>query len=403
MLKKSMLWFCRSALWLAGVMLFIILIAAMTIQFWVMPNIGQYKNTIASYAAKSVGQKVTIGDIKAHWRGINPQLSISHIDIFDAENRLALQLKNTEVSLSWLSIPILEPRLDALTIHAPELTVRRIASGEIFVAGISMSGKSRPELPNWLLRQNMVEITQAKIIWLDEKRSAPALSLDNFNLSLHSPLWKGLVKNHSFKLSAVPSTGTKNPILIEGSFYGDDISQTQEWDGLFNLTLKNTDLAAFKTWIDYPIDVLTGVGSTTVKANFKNHEWQSVTSNVDIQDLQIQAKPNVAPVKLHKLSGNIKWDNLNKFSLISATTTKTGYRIHVDNMFASADSGLNIQDLKADYSNITSGKQTFNLELASFNLAGVQQHLALLPLPAELQQHFTASAPEGKLENLNLH
>ena len=403
MLKKSMLWFCRSALWLAGVMLFIILIAAMTIQFWVMPKIGQYKNTIASYATKSVGQKVTIGDIKARWHGINPQLSISHIDIFDAENRLALQLKNTEVSLSWLSIPILEPRLDALTIHAPELTVRRIASGETFVAGISMSGKSRPELPNWLLRQNMVEITQAKIIWLDEKRSAPALSLDNFNLSLHSPLWKGLVKNHSFKLSAVPSTGTKNPILIEGSFYGDDISQTQEWDGLFNLTLKNTDLTAFKTWIDYPIDVLTGVGSTTVKANFKNHEWQSVTSNVDIQDLQIQAKPNVAPVKLHKLSGNIKWDNLNKFSLISATTTKTGYRIQVDNMFASADNGLNIQDLKADYSNITSGKQTFNLELASFNLAGVQQHLALLPLPAELQQHFTASAPEGKLENLNLH
>lgn len=398
-----MLWLCRSALWLAGVILSIILIAALAVQFWVMPNIGQYKNDIASFATKAVGQKVTIGDIKAHWHGINPQLSISHIDIFDAENRLALQLKNTEASLSWLSIPMLEPRLDALTIHAPELTVRRIASGEIFVAGISMSGESRPALPNWLLRQNAIEITQAKIIWLDEKRSAPALSLDNFNLSLHSPLWKGLVKNHSFKVSAIPSVGTRNPILVDGSFYGDDISQTQEWDGVINLTLKNTDLAAFKTWIDYPIDVQTGVGSTHVKADFKNHELQSVTSNVDIQNLQIQAKPDVLPVKLHKLSGNLNWENLSKFQLLGATSTKIGYTISVDHLSAKAESGLNLQDLKADYSNTTAGKQTFNLELASFNLTGIQGYLALLPLPATLQQHIATAAPNGTLKNLDLH
>lgn len=403
MLKKSMLWLWRSALWLAGVMLFIILIAALTIQFWVMPNIGQYKNSIASFATKTTGQKVTIGDIKANWRGINPQLSINHIDIFDAENRLALQLKNTEASLSWLSIPILEPRLDALTIHSPELTVRRIASGEIFVAGISMSGESKPALPNWLLRQNAVEISQAKIIWLDEKRSAPALSLDNFNLSLHSPLWKGLVKNHSFKVSATPSVGTINPILIDGSFYGDDISKTQEWDGVINLKLKNADLAAFKTWIDYPIDVQAGVGSTDVKANFKNHELQSVTSKVDIQNLQIQAKPDVSPVKLHKLSGNLNWENLSKFQLLGTTPTKIGYTIGVDHLSASADSGLNLQDLKADYSNTTAGKQTFNLELASFNLTGIQEYLALLPLPATLQQHIATAAPNGALKNLDLH
>jgi uncharacterized protein (TIGR02099 family) len=403
MLKKSMLWLCRSALWLAGVMLSIILIAALTIQFWVMPNIGQYKNDIAAFATKATGQKVTIGNIKAHWQGINPQLSISHIDIYDAENRLALQLKNTQASLSWLSIPMLEPRLEALTIHGPELTVRRIASGEVFVAGISMSGESKPALPNWLLRQNAIEITQAKIIWLDEKRNAPPLSLDSFNLSLHSPLWKGLIKNHSFRISAIPSVGTRNPILIDGSFYGDDISQTQEWDGVINLELKNADLAAFKIWIDYPLDVQTGVGSTTVKADFKNHELQSVSSNVDIQNLQIQAKSEALPVKLHKLSGNLNWGNLSHFKLLGTTAVKTGYTISVDHLSATADSGLSLQDLKADYTNTDAGKQTFNLELASFNVAGIQEYLALLPLPATLQQHMTATAPQGALENLELH
>ncbi len=296
MLKKSVLWLCRSVLWLTGVMLTIMLIAALTIHFWVMPNIGQYKHDIASFATKAAKQKVAIGDIKASWRGVNPHLSISNIDIFDAENRLALQLKNTDVSLSWLSIPMLEPRLDTLVIQSPELTIRRIASGEIFVAGISMSGESKPDLPNWLLRQNAVEINQAKIMWLDEKRNAPVLSLGSFNLQLHSPLWRGLVKNHSFKMSAIPSVGTLNPILADGNFYGDDISKTQEWDGYINLNLKNTNLAAFKTWVDYPIDIHTGIGSTSVKVKFKNHELQSVSSAVDIKYLQIQTSSGVLPV-----------------------------------------------------------------------------------------------------------
>jgi len=403
MLKKSVLWLCRSALWLTGVMLSIMLIAALTIQFWVMPNIGRYKHDIAAFASDAAGQKVAIGDIKASWRGINPHLSISNIDIFDTENRLALQLKNTEVSLSWLSIPMLEPRLNELVIHSPELTIRRVASGEIFVAGISMSGESKPDLANWLLRQNTVEINQARIMWLDEKRSAPMLSLGSFNLQLHSPLWRGLVKNHSFTMSAIPSTGTRNPILVDGSFYGDDISKTREWDGYINLVSKNTDLAAFKTWVDYPVDIHSGVGSTTLKVKFRNHELQSASSTVDIKDLQIQTRSGVLPVKLRKLTGNLEWQNLNKFQLIGTNPAKSGYSVNVSQLSASADNGLNLEDLKADYSETTSGKQAFNLELATFNLAGMHEYLAFLPLSDALQQHITAAAPNGTLKNLELH
>lgn len=402
MLKKSVLWLWRSLLWLTGVVLSIVVIAALTIQFWVMPNIGQYKNSIASFAGKAVGQKVTIGDIAASWHGINPQISISNIDIYDAENRVALELKNTRVSLSWLSIPLMEPRLDALNIDAPELTVRRTPSGEIFVAGISMSGDSRPALPNWLLRQNSVEISQAKIIWLDEKRSAPALSLNNFNLSLHSPLWRGLVKNHRFLLTAIPSAGSANPIQIEGSFYGDDVSKTQEWHGHTNLSLKNTNLAAFKTWIDYPADIHAGIGSTDLKADFKNHALQSVNGHVDIQNLQIQAKADAAPLKLLKLQGDFDWQNRNKPQLINIAATKTGYSINVNHVSAVTDSGLNLQNLKADYAETAAGQQSLKLTVDSLDLAGLQNTIAHVPMPEEFQQHIAAREAEGVLKDIDL-
>jgi len=402
MVKKSLLWVYRSLLWLTGTITIIVLIAALIVQFWVMPNIGQYKNDIATYASQAAQQKVAIGDIKANWQGINPHLSISNIDIFDAQNRPALQLKNTEVSVSWLSLILLEPHLSELIIHTPELTIRRVASGEIFVAGISMSGASKPDLPNWLLRQNRLEINQAKVIWLDEKRGAPILSLDNLNLVISSPPWRSLIKNHSFILSTTPSIGTNHPIHSNGSFYGNDVSQTEKWHGNINLQLKNANLAAFKAWFDYPVDVQSGVGSTNVTVKFANHQVQSITSNVAILNLQLRTKLDAAPISLQKLAGNLNWKNLNKFQLIDAAPKNFGHSVSVDHLTVSANNGLNLNDVKADYSQTTEGHQTFNLELASLNLANVQDYVPLLPLPETLKQKITSTSPQGLLENLSV-
>lgn len=408
MLKTSMLRLWRWLLWLAAAALSIIITAALVIHFWVMPNIGQYKNSIATYASNTLNQKISIGDIKASWHGINPELSIDHIDIFDAENRIALQLNNVHASFSWLSIPMLEPRLDVLAIQAPELTVRRIASGEVFVAGISMRGASKPALPNWLLRQNTVEVSEARVLWIDEKRGAPPLSLDHFNLSLHSPLWRGLVKNHHFKIHAVPSAGTAKPLVAEGSFYGDDVSNTREWNGTATLTFTNTNLAAFKNWIDYPVDILSGTGSTTLKADFSAHAIQSVSARVDIQDLQLQTAPNAPLIQLNSLSGQIVWEslrhwkNLAQLRLPANSAATTGYNIRVDGLSASNGSGLNIQNLNADYTNTDTGKQHINLNIAKFGLAGIHPYITLLPLPDVMQQHFSATSPQGMLEDVTL-
>jgi uncharacterized protein YhdP len=141
MVKKSLLWVYRTAFWLIGIVIVIFMIAALAIQFFVFPNINQYKDKIAAYATFAANQKVVIGNIKADWQGINPHLSLSNIDLYDTQNRPALQLKDTDVSFSWLSIPLLEPHLANFTIRSPELTIRRNLNGDIFVAGVSMQGQ----------------------------------------------------------------------------------------------------------------------------------------------------------------------------------------------------------------------------------------------------------------------
>ncbi|NOT14014.1 MAG: TIGR02099 family protein [Methylotenera sp.] len=413
MIKKSLLLIYRVAFWLIGIVLFVFMITALVLHFWLMPNVNQHKNNIAIYASKTLHQKVMIGDIKANWQGINPHLSLSNITLFDAENRPALQLSNTSVALSWLSIPLLEPHLAELVIRAPELTIRRMPNDEIFVAGMSMSGKSNPELANWLLRQNKFEISNAKVIWLDEKRSAPSLALEKLNIEVFTPAWRSLVKNHSVIISATPSVGTLNPIQLAGSFYGDDISHTEKWHGNFKLQIKNANLIAFKPWVDYAslmhqVDLQSGTGSADVNLTFSNHQIQAISSDVSLKNSQLQLPSNANPLVLNSLSGKISWENLNKNHLFSIASQNTPsnqpwYSLQVENLNLASNTGFNLHNANANYTQTLAGEKSLNLNLAQLNLSALQPYLVQLPLPDAVLNRITGMAASGTLNHIDAH
>ena len=292
MVKKSLLLVYRLAFWLISSIAVILIAGALCIEFWLFPNINLYKNDIAQFASKLAQQKIVIGQIQVGWQGINPHFVVSDIGLYDAQNRPALQLKNTDLSLSWLSLPLLEPRLANFSLHSPELTIRRNAQGELFVAGISMQGPAKPKLANWLLRQSALNVSDAKVVWVDELRGAPALSLDKLNLSVQSPPWKRLLKSHQISLNALPSSGTSSPIYLQANLYGSDVSQLANWHGQLELNIKNVDLMAYQAWVDYrllspSVALKNGRGDVKLVMAFENQQWHSITSKLALSDLQL--------------------------------------------------------------------------------------------------------------------
>jgi uncharacterized protein (TIGR02099 family) len=404
MIKKSLLWVYHTTLWLTGIVTLAILIAVLTVQFYIFPNIDKYKGKIATFASQVAKQKVVIGNIKADWQGINPHLSLSNIDVFDAQNRLALQLKNTDASITWLSILRLEPYLSHLTFYTPELITRRDSTGEIFVAGISMSGQSNAELPNWLLRQHKVEVRNAKVVWLDEMRGAPAISLDHINLEISTPLWRSLIGNHRITISALPSIGTNKPITFNGNIYGDDVSQIEQWRGNITLQLESADVAAFRPWLDYPIDIQSGVGSTKVMVHFANSHAQSISSDVALDNVQIQLKANAKPVVLNKLTGKLNWENLSANQLTDNTQPIANQSFNVEQLTLSTSNGLNLQDASATYTEKVAENaqvtKALNLKLAHIDLAVISSYLDQLPISAEVLQKIASLSPTGGLDDL---
>ena len=143
MVKKSFFLLYRVAYIALSVFILALLLSVLVLRYLVLPQINSYKSEIAQSVSKTIGQKTTIGRIEAGWDGLNPHLHLHTVTVFDHQHRAALTLPLVETSISWLSVPFLEPRLSELTVHQPQLTIRRDENGQLTVAGIAIDSRKK--------------------------------------------------------------------------------------------------------------------------------------------------------------------------------------------------------------------------------------------------------------------
>lgn len=394
MVKKSLLWIYRAALITLWLIIIVLAISVLAMRYAILPHIKDYKEQIAQRASLAAGQKISIGDIEASWDGLNPHFSLLNVELYDAQSRPALSLDHIETSLSWLSIPLMEPRLSAITIHNPDLTIRREADGTIYVAGISMSGAARPEFPNWLLRQGRIDIVDATVLWQDDLRKAPPLTLNKLNLQILNPAWGSLIGHHRFGLHATPSAGSSEPIDLRGNVYGRDVSQPSEWHGTVYGHLEGTDIAAWRNWVNYPFDLREGFGAAQFWLDFSKGEPVHVTSDVILANVKTRLAKNSPEATLNSLSGRLKWSQFSD-----------GQEIRAEHIKIVAPGGLDMQNGSLGIrERLLAGKTWVegDIQLDEIQLEALNTFAAYLPLPEETAQRLTDTAAVGKLERLEL-
>src|SRR5258706_13504659 len=159
---------------LAWAAFFAFAVVLLTLRYWLLPNVENYREDIVAAISRSVGLPVKIGALSTDWQGLRPRLSIADVRVYDRDGREALVLPAVENVVAWRSLVAREVRLHSFLIDAPKLSVRRDADGVIYVAGIRVSGdKGDGKLSDWILSQGQIIVRGAEIVWLDEARKAP--------------------------------------------------------------------------------------------------------------------------------------------------------------------------------------------------------------------------------------
>lgn len=386
-LSVGSLWVYRVLTWGLLAAAFVLAAVVIALRYWILPNIESYREDIARIVSERARQKVTIESIRADWDGLRPQLRLENLVVHDAAGRPSFRLSRLDQTLSWLSVAMLELRFHALDIYSPTLHLRRDARGAISIAGVELGGEGDSGFADWLLRQRDIEVHDATLVWSDDYRRAPPLELRNVFLHVQS---RG--GRHRFGLRAAPPPGLAAPVDVRGDLSGATVRALSEWNGRLYLKLDYADLAAWRAWIDYPIELPQGAGALRAWLSFSRNRLVDVIADVRLADVKTRLGAGLPELDLSELKGRIGWKQ-----------AETGFEITTSGLALATPGGLAMPPTDFLLRHVAGqGKRPARGEMQAnaLELAALAALADRLPLGDGMRKRLADYAPRGALYDL---
>lgn len=389
-LRTGTHWVYRVVAWSVLVTVLAAAGVVLALRYWVLPNIEHYRDDIAGIVSEKARQKITIGKISANWDGLRPQLILEQVTVHDAAGSPALVLSRVDHMLSWLSIPTLQLRFYALEIHSPTLNIRRDSNGKLSVAGMEVTGEEDGGgFADWLLQQRHIQIQDATIVWHDELRRAPPLELKNVNLQITNS-----GGHHKFGLRAVPPAELAGPLDVRGDLTGTTVRTLAEWNGKLYLALDYADIAAWRTWVPFPIELPRGSGGLRTWLTFSQNQLTEAIADVRLADVRARIEKNLSELDLTDLSGRLGW----KMSATSFEVTTSGLK-----MTTTGGLALPATDFLLRFTPAAGGRpERGELNVNALDLAPLVVLADHLPFPAEARQQLATLSPKGHIGDVQV-
>ena len=325
-----------------------------------------------------------IGGIEAGWLGLRPQITLTDVRIYDAEGREALRLPSVENILAWRSLVHLDLRLHSLVIQGPRLAVRRDASGRIEVAGIPLRGGSGAAagFSDWLLAQGDIEIRDAEIDWRDERRAAPPLRLSAVDLHLHNA-----GRRHALGLSARLPDELGGRLELRARLRDPASGGDEALSGRVYAELGYADFAAWRTWIDLPINAVRGTGAVRLWGTLENGAWRAATADFVASDLAVVFADDLPALELDSLRGRLQ-----------ARVLGDGYQLTGRQIALAATDGFKLGPADFQVAWASSGG---SVDANAVELSALARLAQTLPLPAALRQLADDLEPRGQVADVS--
>jgi uncharacterized protein (TIGR02099 family) len=389
-IQSSSLWIYRVLTWavlLAGLAFAAVILV---LRYWILPDIGAYRDDIAQTLSKTVQKKVTIGGLTADWNGFRPQLSLSQLVLHDEEGRPALELPQIHATLSWRSAALLQINFHSLEIQRPVLTMRRDSRGGLTVAGLPLheAEGGGGEVSRWVLGQRDIQINDARLVWDDQMRAAPVLELDRVQLRIVNS-----GDRHRLALRAVPPPALAAPLDVRADLRGEDFqSLAGRMTGQLFVHVDHVDIAAWRQWIDFPVHFPQGTGALRTWLTFTENALTGVIADAQLRNVRARLGAELPELDMPQLGGRFAWKRLRDGFEVNTRklTFRTGDNLTlppVDLMLRLGGAG-------------EGGYARGELQANALELAPLVQLADRLPLPGELRKTLLAYNPVGGLFDL---
>jgi uncharacterized protein (TIGR02099 family) len=371
---------------LAWAAFFAFAILFLALRYWLLPNVEHYRADIVAAISRSIGLPVKVGALATDWQGLRPRLSISDVRVYDAGGREALVLPVVENVVAWRSLIARDLRLHSFVIDGPKLAVRRDAQGELFVAGIRVSGdRSDGKLTDWILSQREIVVRDADVEWLDESRNAPVLKLSALNFRLTND-----GDAHALGLSARPPRDLGPGLEVRAALAGGSVEQPASWNGRIYAELGYTNLAGWRAWVDYPVDVRRGEGAVRLWATLAGGRISQATADVALSNVSARLARDLPVLEVSAVRGRVH-----------GRETVRGYEFGARNLALASPGApaMNATSFRASWepASGTTLTQRGSVSANLIELAPLAHLAEFLPFPADLRKLLAELSPQGNL------
>jgi uncharacterized protein (TIGR02099 family) len=390
---------------LALLVYFVFAVVFLFVRYAVLPNIDYYKPDIERAASRALGNHVSIARLYGSWNGLHPSLFLGDVTLHDPQGRQVLALPSVSATLSWWSVLAAEPRFESLELIRPELDVRRQADGALNIAGVRLQqgGQGSSSGPDWLFRQREIVIRQGRLHWTDELRGAPVLDLSDVTLVLQNR-WA----THSFAFKATPPAALSQPLDVRARFTHPSFghpSDVMRWKGELYVDLRDTDLAAWKQYLDYPFELHQGKGSVRAWLTLDHARLAGFTADVALAGVAARLGQDLAPLALAGVAGRLSAsETLAPLADGKPTFGVNGHSVSISNFSVATRAGLVLPPatLSETWRPSAHGRpEETVVQARQVDLTALAELAAELPLTPAQRQMLADFAPRGQLQDVS--
>ena len=376
--------------WALLTLYFLFAAALLSLRYWILPKVAEYRGEIEQSASRALGQRVTIGAIDADWQGLRPELLLGDVTIFDHDGRAALTLPGVEATVAWSSVFVGSPRFYSLVFDRPRLEIRRDEQGRFRVAGIELHPAQRGDvgIAQWVLSQREIVIRDASVTWEDRLRGAPVLEMRALDFLLRN----GFL-GHRFALKGKPPTQLASGLDVRGDLSGADLRDWSAWSGEVYAELGYTDLAGWRQWIDYPLDIRAGRGGVRLWITLDGKSHSEATAEVALSQVAVQVAKDLPVLDLEFLRGRLG----------ASQRAATGFEISGREVTLKTNTGIDLPpaDFRVRWhvaeGSVPAGGE---IEADALQLAPLAALAEYFPFSRAMRERLAQSDPRGSLHNL---
>lgn len=271
----------RFALIVVVVAYFVSAAALLFTRYWVLPRVNEWRPDIEAAMTQSLGAPVKIGEITAEWHSLHPALSLRDLTVLGDDGEPNLLIPSARAIVSWRSVLHLEPVFSYIGVDQFELTAVQQASGLVRVAGFDIDFDEpsdpalRKQILNWLGKQGRINLTQAKLTWIDQRQNTPPVSLTDIDVTIEN----GLLSHRLGVTANLPSSmGQSVSLMVSANRLGGSLASVDErvLDADVFLSVPRLNSEALSPWMTLP----------PVKGTFGGRAWISLQDGL-IEDLTL--------------------------------------------------------------------------------------------------------------------